>query len=113
MTSDSGSRNTRQRDAANDRGPAKSSDTSGFDQISQKLAVDGNYYFEICCSRPQYKSMPPENSAIWSWRLLSPAGATMIECGGYADLDSCRAAVDLLKEKAGSALVSDWNPQDR
>lgn len=37
----------------------------------------------------------------------------MIECGGYADLESCRAAVDLLKEKAGSALVSDWNTQSR
>ncbi len=106
MNSQSGPGGAGRRDAANDHGIEGSGDTPRSDPVDREPAIDGNYYFEICRSRPNDQSGPSEIPAIWSWRLLSPAGATMIECGGYADLESCRTAVDLLQQKAGSALVS-------
>lgn len=106
MNSESGPGGAGPGDAANDRGIERSGDAPRSDPVNQKLATDGNYYFEICRNRPHDQFGASEIPAIWSWRLLSPAGATMIECGGYADLESCRAVVDVLQQKAGSALVS-------
>lgn len=106
MTSGSAPRDIEPRDFASDQGVGKSGDAPESEPVKRKLAIDGNYYFEICRSRPRHKSMPPENSVTWSWRLLSPAGAAMAEGKGYADLESCRDAVDMLQQKAGSALVS-------
>ena len=106
MTSRSGSEGPERSEAANDRGASTSHKASTSDPIHLKLPVEGNYYFEICRNGPQHKLASIENAHDWFWRLLSPAGVAMIECGGYPDRASCRAAVSLLQEKAGSARVA-------
>lgn len=93
----------RQAGAANDRG------ASGIEQASDgmaKASPDSPYYFEVCRVRPQNVLARLQNLEHWIWRLLSPAGAALIECGGYPDEESCRAAVALLREKAGTAEIS-------
>lgn len=106
MTSRSGSEGPERRDAANGRGAGTSHSASASEPVHLKLAVESNYYFEICRNGPRHKLASIENVHDWFWRLLSPAGVTMIECGGYLDEKSCRAAVSLLREKAGTAHVS-------
>jgi len=104
MTSQSEPGNPSRRKAANDQD--KSSKRPNLHPIFRKLAMDGNYHFEICRSQTFYRVMSSGIKADWFWRLLSPAGVTMMECGGYPDQQSCRAAVTLLQEKAGSASIS-------
>jgi uncharacterized protein YegP (UPF0339 family) len=90
-------------EAANDGG------ASSFPPLSedtQKASPDSRYYFEICQVRPQNAIARLQNFEHWIWRLISPAGAALIECGGYSDQESCLAAVALLRKKASSAEIS-------
>lgn len=93
----------RQPGAANDRGPNNIAQSSAG---TPKASPDSPYYFEICRVRPQNVIARLNNFEHWIWRLISPAGAALIECGGYSDEESCRAAVALLREKAGTAEIS-------
>jgi uncharacterized protein YegP (UPF0339 family) len=42
----------------------------------------------------------------WHWRLIDPAGRTLVDAGGYRTEERCREAVTILQHRAGFATVS-------
>lgn len=97
----------RQSGAANDYGSPDAPQPSE----SARASPDSPYYFEICQIRPQNVIARLHRAEHWIWRLISPAGAALVECVGYSDEESCRAAVALLREKAGAAEISTAVPR--
>jgi uncharacterized protein YegP (UPF0339 family) len=88
--------------AANDPGPNKAASLEG----APKTGPAGRYHFEIHQVRPGNAPMQPFSAASWLWQLVAPSGVAVIECGGYGDEESCRSAVALLQEQAGTAEIS-------
>lgn len=39
----------------------------------------------------------------WHWRLTSPSGAILLDCGGYRDEAECLSAVEALRSEAATA----------
>lgn len=41
----------------------------------------------------------------WHWRLISPEGIVLVDCGGYRNQGDCMTAVDMLRSEASSATI--------
>lgn len=66
---------------------------------------DGCAHFDIFATDCVSFTSTLRGGGDWHWRLTSPSGKVLAECGGFRSQIACMRAVDALRAEAGGAIV--------
>ena len=69
-------------------------------------SIEGECRFEIFRTDEERTTSTLFSGGDWRWRLVTTEGALLAEAAGYPNEQLCRAAVLVLKRRAGTAPVT-------